>query len=139
MKANILEEIASIQILDEFEGQGVFLRFLLLLFLDIVIIILKYDLDHQGVRELVNCNKLRGRVVGDFSLETVLGPIVGRLSQFEDPTLDAPDGSSRGDRDIILKDRLLRQFYGEEVCPQLETGPDGAKVRPGRKVRGLDS
>lgn len=74
----------------------------------------------------------------DLSFEAVCGPIVGRLGQLEDPTLDALDSNTGGNCDIVLKDRPLRQFYWEEVGPELETRTDGAKIRPRGKVRRPD-
>lgn len=139
MKVDILEKIAGIQIFYEFEGQGIFLRFSLLVFLGIFIIVPKYDFDDQRVRELVDRDELRGKIMGNLSFEAVFGPIVSRLGQLEDPALDAPDGSPRGNCDVVLKDRLLRHLYWEEIGPQLEGRSDCAKVRPGRKFSGLDS
>ena len=145
MEAGVLEEIISVQIFYEFESQGIFLRFLFLLvfdifnIFDIFVIVLENNLDDQRIRELVNRNELRGEVVSNLPLEAVLGPIIRRLGQLEDPTLNALDGGTRGDCDVILVEGLLRQFYGEEVGPELEVRSNGAKVRPKREIRWFDS
>ena len=133
-----LDEVAGIQFLHEFKGQGILLRFLFLLLLGIFVFFHKSELDDQWVWELVDGDEFRGKVMCNLSLEAVLGPIVGRLGQLEDPTLNTPDGNSRGDRDVILEECLLRQLYWEKVGPHLETLSDGAKVRPRRQVGWLD-
>ena len=136
---DVLEKVVGVQILHEFKGQGILLWFLFLLVLGIFVLVRKDYLDNQRVWELANSNELRGKVVCDLSLETVLGPIVSLLGQVEDPAPDALYGDTRSDCDIILEERPLRQLYWEKVGPQLECRSDGAKVRSRGEVCRLDS
>lgn len=75
--------------------------------------------------------------MSNIAFETTACPVGGLLSELENASLDSPDSRCRRDRHVILKQRALRDFHGEEIRAQLYVLPYRPKTGSQRKVVGL--